>query len=1007
MKKKKQKQPQEVKIKVRQKASIWSILKVILSVLLIGGVIFFVLTAFSQCSSFLSPLLDWHIKLPSWLDWLGRDDPWFHMFEVDGGNNESENPSEGDGGEIAQYTVTFYAYEDNVTYVTVTEGETVGDKMPPNPVWDGYTFDGWWVDDTEFTKDTVVNSSLFVSAHWELVQCEHSFVLKPDAVGGKDSYGHDLTVYQCTKCGEDLTWVNHVYYLDPEYSGDETDEDGHPLVLYVCSLCGESYTRVLHSYSDGVCTVCGEEQCEHEFVDGVCTKCGAFEQEFNDETNPDEPDEPDDKPCDDHVDADGDGSCDNCGAAVTPDEPCTDHVDDNDDGKCDNCGEDMPDEPTPPHEHTYSEEWTSDESGHWHAATCEHKDEISGFASHDFVSGVCSVCGYAAPHEHTFSDEWTSDESGHWHAATCEHTGVTSGFASHEWDGGEVVKEPTCTAEGERLYTCTVCGYERTESIPTTAHDLSYTYDEDGHWQECANCDYTTSSELHNFVGETCTVCGYVAPHEHTFSEEWTSDESGHWHAATCGHDVTGSFAAHKWNGGEVVKEPTCTTEGERLYACTVCGYERTESIATAHDLSYSFDENGHWKECSKCDYTTSSVSHRFEYGECAVCGFENPCKDHIDEDFDGHCDNCDEWLLSDPEDTYDGVGGASEIYDEFIYEDYFGYVYGSDGEGGGNPPYDYPYPDDSSIVLTEHPSGDYLKKDYKIIFAFDYGVLTYFDEYGIVPIISRSGNTVEFDFDANGNLFREYYGFSDATFTCYGLGGMTGYYEVDDNYGTHIFGEFTLPSEFWSTPDAYAVCRIYMGVNIRIAEGYGMLDISGPVEAASDVTLLLRGPNLRDELILYAAVPGGYAIVSAGLSDFPCVDYIKSSVHSSGYYFFEVMGDPWGSSIDIEFTYTEFPSSENWTQFDFNGIEEWEAEGIICIAMYDELSDSVTIHFYTLPDFRGQHEFSDVLITCSEGDSLVTVKRLFFTNDYRDSGYITFSCDYWELCTFGIQFVF
>lgn len=881
MKKKKQKQPQEVKVKVRQKASILSIVKFILGIVLIAFLVFFILGILSSCDS--------RIKVP-WSGWFNNP---FGIFETDNENPDLPPEDEGDGdGEITQFTVTFYAYEDNVTYVAVAEGGTVGDKMPPNPVWDGYTFNGWWVDDTEFTKDTVVNSSLFVSAHWVPVLCDHSYVLKPDTIGGEDAYGHTLTVYQCTKCGIDLTWVDHVYYLDPEYSGDETDEYGHAVMLYVCSLCGESYTRVLHSYSDGVCTVCGEEQCEHEFVDGVCTKCGAFKQEFNDETNPDEPDEPDDKPCDEHVDADGDGTCDNCGAAVTPDEPCTDHVDENDDGKCDNCGEDMPDEPTPPHEHTYSEEWTSDESGHWHAATCEHKDEISGFASHDFVSGVCSVCGYVAPHEHTFSDAWTSDESGHWHAATCEHTSVTSGFASHKWDGGQTVTEATCTAEGEMLYTCTVCGYERTESIPKAEHDLSYASDENGHWQECANCDYETPS-----------------------------------------------------------------------------------------------------------------VPHEFEDGECTVCGQESNCTEHVDEDKDGHCDNCDEWLLSDPEDTYDGVSGAFEIYDEFIHDGSFGYVYDY-SSGSAWLPYDYPYPDDPTIMLTEHPTGEYLKEDYKIIFAFDYDVLTYFDEIGASIDISRSGNTVEFDINMNDMLFKDYYGFSDATFACYGLSGMTGSYEVDGSYGTHIFGEFTLPSAFWSTPDAYAVCRIYMGINIQVAEDYGMLNISGPEEASSDVTLFLRGPNLRDELVLYVAVPSGYQITSAGLSNLPRVKYTESPVRSYGYYFFEVTGDPLGSSINIEFTYTEFPSSENQTEFDIE-VDYWEGEGIVCIAMYDEVRNVVTIHFYTLPDFHGQREITDVLITCSEGDSLITVERLFFTDDYRESGYITFSCDYWELCTFGIQFVF
>ena len=48
-------------------------------------------------------------------------------------------------------------------------------------------------------------------------------------------------------------------------------------------------------------------------------------------------------------------------------------------------------------------------------------------------------------------------------------------------------------------------------------------------------------------------------PHHHTFAKEWTSDETNHWHAATCGHDVTDSKAEHSF-----VNE-----------VCTICEYLR------------------------------------------------------------------------------------------------------------------------------------------------------------------------------------------------------------------------------------------------------------------------------------------------------------------------------------------------------------------------------------------------------------------------------------------------
>ena len=98
------------------------------------------------------------------------------------------------------------------------------------------------------------------------------------------------------------------------------------------------------------------------------------------------------------------------------------------------------------HEHTFANVWTNDETYHWHAATCEHKSEISAKAEHSFVNGKCSVCQYEklAEHEHTYSEEWTNDETYHWHAATCEHLGEISGKAEHNFTDGK----------------CSACGYQ-------------------------------------------------------------------------------------------------------------------------------------------------------------------------------------------------------------------------------------------------------------------------------------------------------------------------------------------------------------------------------------------------------------------------------------------------------------------------------------------------------------------------------------------------------------------
>lgn len=49
------------------------------------------------------------------------------------------------------------------------------------------------------------------------------------------------------------------------------------------------------------------------------------------------------------------------------------------------------------HTHTYSDEWSSDATYHWHQATCEHKDEVADKGEHTYEDGVCTVCGKEQP----------------------------------------------------------------------------------------------------------------------------------------------------------------------------------------------------------------------------------------------------------------------------------------------------------------------------------------------------------------------------------------------------------------------------------------------------------------------------------------------------------------------------------------------------------------------------------------------------------------------------------
>ncbi len=82
---------------------------------------------------------------------------------------------------------------------------------------------------------------------------------------------------------------------------------------------------------------------------------------------------------------------------------------------------------------------------------------------------IFTVAGTALGHD--FADQpYLHDETGHWQ--TCKRDGcdVTSIVEEHISDEGKITKEPTAAGEGEKTFTCTVCGEVlRTEPVDKLA----------------------------------------------------------------------------------------------------------------------------------------------------------------------------------------------------------------------------------------------------------------------------------------------------------------------------------------------------------------------------------------------------------------------------------------------------------------------------------------------------------------------------------------------------------
>ena len=77
--------------------------------------------------------------------------------------------------------------------------------------------------------------------------------------------------------------------------------------------------------------------------------------------------------------------------------------------------------------------------------------------------------------KHNFAEEWSNDETYHWHACADKDCKETKDKAEHSWNGGSVSVEPTTEKEGAMVYTCTVCRREKTEKIDKLVAETEYT----------------------------------------------------------------------------------------------------------------------------------------------------------------------------------------------------------------------------------------------------------------------------------------------------------------------------------------------------------------------------------------------------------------------------------------------------------------------------------------------------------------------------------------------------
>ena len=146
----------------------------------------------------------------------------------------------------------------------------------------------------------------------------------------------------------------------------------------------------------------------------------------------------------------------------------------------------------------------------------------------------------------------------------------------HKYDDGKITKQPTCTAEGVKTYTCLECGDTKTETIKANGHTEVI--------DKAVPATCTTDGKTE---GSHCSVCGEVIKAQTVIK-------------------ATG----HNFGSWSTTKAATCTESGTQTRKCASCGKTETKTIPAKGHTSSSWIidkqpavgvKGSKHKECTVC----------------------------------------------------------------------------------------------------------------------------------------------------------------------------------------------------------------------------------------------------------------------------------------------------------------------------------------------------------------------------------------------------------------------
>ena len=201
----------------------------------------------------------------------------------------------------------------------------------------------------------------------------------------------------------------------------------------------------------------------------------------------------------------------------------------------------------------------------------------------------------------------------------------------HDWDAGVVTKAAECEETGTKLYTCQrEPSHTYVQTLPAINHDwqvdqvVDPTCTNDGYTEYvCANDpSHTKTDDIVPALGHNYDVDGDgVDDYDVTTPATCTSTGVETATCTRCHNEITRDIpmVPHQFTATRI-SWPTCTTQGEIIYTCQVCGLiEQSFDDPTGHSFDNDSDLNClHGKNCTNVDKNTG-----------IVCGAEDDSRDY------------------------------------------------------------------------------------------------------------------------------------------------------------------------------------------------------------------------------------------------------------------------------------------------------------------------------------------------------------------------------------------